>query len=344
MTTTMDIVVCLDCSSSMTSYFNHIRLDILSIVNELLIEHQSDVRIALIEFQSHTDYWITNIHPFTSSMNLFQEWMNAARTEGKNSNECKAIVDALDTSLTLDWRSNTNFNQYHEKLVILITDGPPCNFLNDECSFNSKDLWKISDEFEKQDITLVIIGIEPSIVVCDDFYCALANKTGGAYLPLINALHVLSSVIPRAILEEETLTQLFRRADIHFDIEYNSLYCYSYVEKRVRFMIEYCHTMTDIRKWLFTYRYQPIEFIVDKIDDNDFEPHSPSSNRDYFHDFLCQNVNIIASTPITDDEGYRTRLPTTASTDSSFIHIIASSASSYRMEFDWTSEIDDECF
>jgi hypothetical protein len=36
----------------------------------------------------------------------------------------------------------------------------------------------VSDEFEKRDITLVAIGIEPSIVVCDDFYCALAKKTG----------------------------------------------------------------------------------------------------------------------------------------------------------------------
>ncbi|CAF2393148.1 unnamed protein product [Rotaria sp. Silwood2] len=346
MTTTMDIAVCLDCSSSMTFYLNSIRLNILSIVKKSIIEHQSDVRMALIEFQSHTDDWVTNIHPFTSSMDLFQEWLNAVRTEGRNSNECKAIVDALDASLTLDWRPNTNVNRYHEKLVILITDGPPCNFLNDECSFNSKDLWKISDEFEKQDITLVIIGIEPSVVVCDDFYCALANKTGGEYLPLINASHVLSSVIKRAILEEETLAQLFRHSDIRVNIEYNSLYCYSYVEKRARFMIEYCQTMTDIRKWLFTYRYQPIEFIIDKIDDDDddFEPHSPSSNKDYFHHLLCQNVNIMASTPITDDEGYRTRLPTTASTDSSFIHIIGSPISSYRTDFDWTSEIDDECF
>ncbi len=62
--------------------------------------------------------------------------------------------------------------------MILITDGPPCNLLNSECRCNSNDLWKVSDEFEKRDITLVAIGIEPSIVVCDDFYCALAKKTG----------------------------------------------------------------------------------------------------------------------------------------------------------------------
>ncbi len=62
--------------------------------------------------------------------------------------------------------------------MILFTDGPPCNLLHNECPWNSNDLWRVTDEFERQDITLVVIGIEPSVVVCDDFYCALANKTG----------------------------------------------------------------------------------------------------------------------------------------------------------------------
>lgn len=121
----MDIAVCVDCSSSITSYFDHVRLSILSTFNEILAEHQNDVRIALIEFQSHTDSWVTNIHPFTSSMNLFHEWFDAIRTDGKNTNQCKAVgkmikkfhftenkipffyilVDALDASRTLEWRS-----------------------------------------------------------------------------------------------------------------------------------------------------------------------------------------------------------------------------------------------
>ncbi len=49
----------------------------------------------------------------------------------------------------------TDANRYHEKLVILITDGPPCNLLNNECHRCSKDLWKIAGEFEKQDIFIV---------------------------------------------------------------------------------------------------------------------------------------------------------------------------------------------
>jgi len=340
MTTTMDIAVCFDCSSSIAFYSRQIRRIILSILRNALLYDESDILMALIEFQSHTDDWVTNKHPFTSSMDTFQEWINAVRNEGGNSNECKAIADALNASLTLDWRSNNNVNRYHEKLVILITDGAPCNLLNNECRCNSNDLWKISDEFERQDITLVVIGIEPSVVVCDDFYCALANKTGGEYLPLINALRVLSFAIEQAILGEDTLSQLFRHLDIHADIEYNSLYHYSYVVNRARFMIKYCQTMTDIRKWLYTYRHQSTELVIN-IEGDYSEPHSPTTNM-FNIDYLYGNVSVFTSTPITDDEGYRTRLPTTASAESSFICINGSPIFSNPMGLDWNSEIDDD--
>jgi hypothetical protein len=91
MTTTMDIAVCLDCSSSIAFYLNPIRLNIRSILNRALSCYPSDVRMALIEFQSHTDYWTTNTYPFTSSMDTFQGWLNAVQTNGGNSNESKAI-------------------------------------------------------------------------------------------------------------------------------------------------------------------------------------------------------------------------------------------------------------
>jgi Mg-chelatase subunit ChlD len=91
MTTSMDIAVCLDCSLSMTFYLNQIRLRILSILSKALACHQSDVRMALIEFQSHTDSWVTNIHPFTSSMDRFQDWIDVVQTTGGNSDDSKAI-------------------------------------------------------------------------------------------------------------------------------------------------------------------------------------------------------------------------------------------------------------
>jgi Mg-chelatase subunit ChlD len=91
MTTTMDIAVCLDCSSSIAFYSQQIRSIILSILRRALGCHQSDVRMALVEFLSHLDDWITRTHPFTSSINTFQEWINAVQTKGGYLDESKAI-------------------------------------------------------------------------------------------------------------------------------------------------------------------------------------------------------------------------------------------------------------
>jgi hypothetical protein len=104
-------------------------------------------------------------------------------------------------------------------------------------------------------------------------------------------------------------------------------------------MIEYCQTMNDIRKLLYTYRRQSNEF---DIDGSISEPYSPGMNlvdSDYFYG----NTNIITSTPITDDEGYRTRLPTTASADSSFICINNTSpVLSHHRDLEWNSVFGDE--
>lgn len=108
-------------------------------------------------------------------------------------------------------------------------------------------------------------------------------------------------------------------------------------------MIEYCQTMADIRKWLFTYREQPIGFITDHMNDDEFESHSSLTNSDCYNQLRCRNINIIASTPTTDDEGYRTRLPTTASAESTYTHIIGSPVL-YQTNYDCNSQYDDECF
>jgi hypothetical protein len=87
----MDIAVCLDCSSSIAFYSNQIRSIILSILRKALGCHLSDVRMALVEFLSHLDNWITRTHPFTSSIDTFQERINAVENQGGHLDQSKAI-------------------------------------------------------------------------------------------------------------------------------------------------------------------------------------------------------------------------------------------------------------
>jgi hypothetical protein len=110
---------------------------------------------------------------------------------------------------------------------------------------------------------LVVVGVEPNVIPCDDFYCALAHRTGikklfillilfsiisgGHYIPLINAENILSSVIQSVILEGYTFQQAFLRINM-VDIEQNSSFDYSAVQQRVNGMLTECQIMTDIQQ------------------------------------------------------------------------------------------------
>ena len=87
------------------------------------------------------------------------------------------VVDALQQCLSLDWRPDVVDGRFNDKLVLLITNGPPCNLLEKKCACHSPDLWQMADALAEKNITLVVLGIEPT-VICSDFYCALAKKTG----------------------------------------------------------------------------------------------------------------------------------------------------------------------
>ncbi|CAF5160346.1 unnamed protein product, partial [Rotaria sp. Silwood1] len=81
------------------------------------------------------------------------------------------------------------------------------------------------------------------------FFCALAHKTGGEYLPMINAARILSSIILNVLFKEDTLCQLFRHINVESDLQHNCLYNYTSGEQHVSFMIEHCSTMFDIRQY-----------------------------------------------------------------------------------------------
>jgi len=124
METSLDIAICLDCTSSITSSFCQVRDRICSII-EPIIDHKNDTRLALIEFRSRDDSWVTVIHPFTHSTTTFQNWLNHTQAEGGSQDGTRAISkeermvftkiyldcisgDALREALKLEWRSNVS--------------------------------------------------------------------------------------------------------------------------------------------------------------------------------------------------------------------------------------------
>ncbi|UJR35308.1 hypothetical protein I4U23_028070 [Adineta vaga] len=431
MITSIDIAFCLDCSLSMSFHLEPIRRSMLSTLRQMTNVHGSSVRTAMIKFQSHCDQWRTHSHPFTSSIDTFEQWIPIGPLTGDNSDEKKAIVDALDQSISLGWRPDNSNHRYHEKMVILITDGSPCNLLSNKCPCDSPDLWKMADELAKKNITLVVLGIEPS-VICDAFYYALAKKTGGQYFPFINGARVLPNLMLDAMLGENTFRQLFGRLDVHMDIERDSLFSHSTAVKWADEMYKYCHTIADIRRLFYPYLDRMNERLINEVsvetnnwkpdvepgspppgtnyvdlwsrlrnstytslgitDDDDYRSRMPTmvrspntnlispiysqrpinsfdlgsdsevddenirpnnngkfdsttSNTQLIYHRSAPDINIFSSTPVTDDEGYRTRLPTTASTDTSFTHAVSTPSYTNSYYGDSDGEIDyDEVF
>jgi hypothetical protein len=124
METSMDIVVCLDCTASIASSFFHVR-DRISLIIKPMIQNENDIRLALIEFRSCGDFRITTIHPFTDSASTFQSWLDNTQAEGGSQDGTRAISkkkkdffsyiyfecisgDALREAVKLEWRSDVS--------------------------------------------------------------------------------------------------------------------------------------------------------------------------------------------------------------------------------------------
>jgi hypothetical protein len=90
METSMDIAICLDCTSSIASSFCHVRHHISKML-EPILRKPSDIRLALIEFRSRDDSWVTVIHPFTQSTSTFLYWLNNTYAEGGSQDGTRAI-------------------------------------------------------------------------------------------------------------------------------------------------------------------------------------------------------------------------------------------------------------
>ncbi|UJR31531.1 hypothetical protein I4U23_019020 [Adineta vaga] len=247
---TIDTVICLDSTPLMALNINLIKEKILRVLDEVSMDNDDSTRLSLIQFRSHYDYPVTITNSFTQHRNVLEQIVNNQQWQERNTDGYRDIGGALREVLKLSWRDNDHNGIYLEKLVVLITDGVPNGLFS---PLNGSDPWKMSNLMRNQGITLIVVGVGESIIQCDDFYCALAQNTGGVYIPFINAEHILSSVITSIIREQTTFHQVFN-CDLFEEIERNSSFKYSYMRNRVESMINECKTMYDIRRFFYNHR------------------------------------------------------------------------------------------
>ncbi len=86
----MDIVFCVDYTSSMISYFRQI-LAIITSISTMVLGMQGNVRIGLIKFRSSYDTWNTNVYEFTGNINVLRQWLGIDEPGGVSPDGYEAV-------------------------------------------------------------------------------------------------------------------------------------------------------------------------------------------------------------------------------------------------------------
>jgi hypothetical protein len=114
---TVDIVLCLDTTGSMTPYIDELRKMLISMMKEY-INGFNDWQIGMVLFKDYHEEYITRVNPFTRDFDLFQKNLNAIRVRG-GGDIPEAVYEALyDGADKFPWTAES-------RLLILVGDAPP---------------------------------------------------------------------------------------------------------------------------------------------------------------------------------------------------------------------------
>jgi hypothetical protein len=113
----VDIVLCLDTTSSMKNDIDSVRAKLIPMLSEIIREFAA-FRIGMVLYKDYFDEYLNRIVPFTSDFSQFQRTLNAIRVSGGRDIP-EAVYEALhEAAVKFTWEAES-------RLVILIGDAPP---------------------------------------------------------------------------------------------------------------------------------------------------------------------------------------------------------------------------
>ena len=207
----LDLAFIMDTTGSMGSYIESARNNIRNLVDEIAVNSNTDLRVALIEYRDHPPQdktFVTRTNDFTSSVNEMKNWLGKAKAQGGGDTP-EAVAEGLFDVTLLSWRPEA------AKITVLISDAPPHGLAPwedrtfKEGSPKGNDPIKIAQDLAKREITVYTVGCEPSINPYKDFFMALAYITGGQYIPLSDPFSLIQAIIGGA--QEEMSLQKFSK-------------------------------------------------------------------------------------------------------------------------------------
>ncbi|MDR3166963.1 MAG: VWA domain-containing protein [Treponema sp.] len=113
----LDLVLCLDTTSSMQDDINSVREALIPMLRNLIGSFPS-FRIGMVLYKDYFDEYLNKVFPFTASFETFQRNLNSIRVNGGRDIP-EAVYEALyEAAIKFSWDAET-------KMVILIGDAPP---------------------------------------------------------------------------------------------------------------------------------------------------------------------------------------------------------------------------
>jgi hypothetical protein len=113
----IDIVICLDTTSSMKNDIDSVREKLIPMLSELIAEFAS-FQIGMVLYKDYSDEYLNQVMPFTGDFAVFQRTLNNIRVSGGRDIP-EAVYEALYEAATkFTWAAES-------RLIILIGDAPP---------------------------------------------------------------------------------------------------------------------------------------------------------------------------------------------------------------------------
>ncbi|MDR1898952.1 MAG: VWA domain-containing protein [Treponema sp.] len=113
----VDIVLCLDTTSSMKDDIDEVRRALIPMLSEI-VSGFSSFRIGMVLYKDYFEEYLNRVVPFTRDFGEFQNRLNAIRVSGGRDLP-EAVYEALyEAAVKFNWEAE-------QKFVILIGDAPP---------------------------------------------------------------------------------------------------------------------------------------------------------------------------------------------------------------------------
>jgi hypothetical protein len=113
----VDIVLCLDTTSSMKDDIDEVRRALIPMLNETIAEFTA-FRIGMVLYKDYYDEYLNRVIPFTSDFPRFQRTLNSIRVGGGRDIP-EAVYEALhEGAVQFPWQAES-------RIMLLIGDAPP---------------------------------------------------------------------------------------------------------------------------------------------------------------------------------------------------------------------------